>query len=58
MDETIEYIAERYPEFSRDTLGELRTMGLRFCSPVINYTPDSTDTVEGDDPAGSEAAAA
>ena len=58
MDETIEYISERYPELSRDALGELRTMGLRFCSPVINYTQDSTDVVEGDGPAGSEAAAA
>lgn len=61
MDETIAYISERYPELSRDQLGELRTMGLRFCQPVINHSQVSsseTETEAGGEAAESEAAAA
>lgn len=36
MDETIEYLGEGYPSLAREQLGELRTMGLRFCRPVID----------------------
>lgn len=59
MDDTIEYMAERYPELSSDQLGELRTMGLRFCRPVINQTQDAAPA-EGSkgDSAETEAAAA
>jgi len=41
MEDTVEYMGERYPSLSREQLGELRTMGLRFCRPVI-------DTVQAD----------
>lgn len=58
MDETIEYISERYPELSRDALGELRTMGLRFCSPVIDHSQASEESASDDDTSASEAAAA
>lgn len=36
MDETIDYLGEGYPSLNREQLGELRTMGLRFCRPVID----------------------
>lgn len=59
MDETVEYLSERYPDLNRDELGELRTIGLRFCSPVIDYSQDSdSETETGDEEAESEAAAA
>lgn len=61
MDDTVGYISERYPELSEEQLTELRTMGLRFCRPVINHTQDSgpeTETETGGEAAESEAAAA
>ena len=59
MDDTIQYISERYPEISRDQLSELRTMGLRFCRPVIDHSQDAgSDTEAGGEAAASEAAAA
>lgn len=59
MDDTVGYISERYPELSKDQLDELRTMGLRFCRPVINHTQDSgPETEAGGEAAESEAAAA
>lgn len=36
FDDTIEYMAEGYPSLSREQLGELRTIGMRFCRPVID----------------------
>jgi len=58
MDDTIEYIAERYPDLTRDQLSELRTMGLRFCSPVIDHSQTAAETEAGGEAAESEAAAA
>lgn len=37
LDDTIEYLAERYPELNHSDLGELRTMGDRYCSPAIPH---------------------
>jgi hypothetical protein len=37
MDETIEYIGERYPELSDGDLGELHAVGMRFCKPAIPH---------------------
>lgn len=63
MDDTIAYLAERYPDLSTEQLGELRTMGLRFCRPVIDRSQESgpetaTETEAGGETAESEAAAA
>lgn len=66
LDDTVEYMAECYPSLTREELGELRTIGLRFCSPVIsNVQPEevpSDEPVEVDEAveeaAGTEAAAA
>lgn len=57
MDDTVGYISERYPQLSEGQLDELRTMGLRFCRPVINHTQDSGPETGGE-AAESEAAAA
>jgi hypothetical protein len=37
MDETIEYIAERYPDLSDVDLEGLHGIGIRFCQPAIAY---------------------
>jgi len=36
MDDTIQYMAERYPDLSDRELQQLRDLGLRFCQPVIS----------------------
>lgn len=36
MTETIVYLAERYPELSESDLFDLKTIGIRFCQPVIS----------------------
>jgi hypothetical protein len=35
FDDTMDYMAERYPELSEERLKELREIGRRFCQPVI-----------------------
>ncbi|MFP3949160.1 MAG: hypothetical protein ACOC8K_08100 [Gemmatimonadota bacterium] len=44
MAETIEYLAERFPELREEDLMELRSVGLRFCRPPIPHGPDRTAT--------------
>lgn len=36
MNETIDYIGERYPDLVDPDLRELHTVGTRFCQPAIN----------------------
>ena len=43
LDETIEYLGERYPDLGETDLRELRTLGLRFCRPAISNTKDVAD---------------
>lgn len=42
MDETIEYLAERYPDLSHGDLEELHDVGIRFCKPAIPHGAEST----------------
>lgn len=42
MAETIEFIAERYPDLTREQLNELEVLGLRFCQPAIPHGSEST----------------
>lgn len=35
MDDTIQYMAERYPDLDDRELQQLRDLGLRFCQPII-----------------------
>ena len=54
MNETIDYIGERYPDLVDPDLRELHAVGIRFCQPAINNVPaavvsepvDETGTVE------------
>ena len=36
MDETIEYIGERYPDLADTELAQLYEIGMRFCKPAIS----------------------
>ena len=48
MDETIEYVGERYPDLTEADLRELHGVGNRFCKPAIAHGTDSTAKSEGD----------
>ncbi|HIC53932.1 MAG TPA: hypothetical protein EYM78_05555 [Gemmatimonadetes bacterium] len=37
MDETIDYIGERYPDLTDGDLTGLREIGIRFCQPAIAH---------------------
>lgn len=37
MDETIDYLGERYPDLSPLELQALRDVGMRFCRPAIPH---------------------
>src|SRR5687767_15939407 len=37
MDDTIRFLAERYPELTPTELEQLKITGLRFCQPVIPH---------------------
>ena len=41
MNETIDYIGERYPDLVDPDLRELHAVGIRFCQPAINNVPAS-----------------
>jgi hypothetical protein len=59
MYDTIEYLAESFPSLSREQLGELRTIGTRFCSPVIvNAQGDAGAVPENEEGSGEAASAA
>ena len=47
MNETIEYIGERYPDLTDADLDELRAVGARFCQPAIRRA-DNTATRDDD----------
>jgi hypothetical protein len=49
LDDTIEYLAERYPQLSRDDLTALRIMGQRYCSPAIRRSPADEAVVDDAD---------
>ena len=42
MDDTIRFLAERYPELTPEELDQLKTTGLRFCQPVIPHGSQNT----------------
>jgi len=46
MDETIDYIGERYPELGSDDLKDLHAVGMRFCQPTINNISKSAPAEE------------
>lgn len=50
FDDTIEYIRERYPELTPGELDDLRTIGQRYCAPVVPHgKKNAQDVLAGDD---------
>lgn len=37
LEDTVEYLSERYPALSRKELAELKQLGDRYCSPAIPH---------------------
>lgn len=56
MEETMEYLAERYPDLSDPDLKELYTLGMRFCRPAIPHGHPSLEADEVGEAAEAEAA--
>ncbi len=46
MEETMEYLAERYPDLADSDLRELYTLGIRFCRPAIPHGRDAAESSE------------
>lgn len=42
FDDTMQYLADRYPDLSDEELGELRVLGERYCQPVIARADEVT----------------
>lgn len=42
MDDTMQYIAERYSDLGEEQLTQIRVLGDRFCQPVVRRQPAGT----------------
>lgn len=42
MDETIDYLAERYPDLGDVELDQLHAVGMRFCQPALQHGTGGT----------------
>ena len=40
IDDTMQYLAERYPDLGEDELSQVRVLGERFCRPVVRPKPE------------------
>lgn len=49
MKDTVEYLAERYPDLSETELEELNKIGHRYCQPAIGYGKSETRESEAAD---------
>ncbi len=41
MDDTMQYLSERYPDLSEQELAQVRVLGERFCKPVQRPRPET-----------------
>lgn len=39
MDDTMQYVADRYPDLTAEQQAQLRVLGDRFCQPVVRRVP-------------------
>jgi hypothetical protein len=46
MDDTVRFLAERYPELTAGELDQLKGTGLRFCQPVIPHGSSQTSSAD------------
>lgn len=51
MNETIDFMGERYPMLSKNDLQELHDIGMRFCQPVIPHGKTTEMAVAEEDAA-------
>ena len=56
IDDTMQYIADRYTDLKEAELAQVRILGERFCQPVVRRTP-STKAAEVVTPAPTEESA-
>lgn len=42
MDDTMQYLAERYSDLTEEQLTDIRVLGDRFCKPVVRRQPAGT----------------
>ncbi len=40
MDDTMQYIAERYADLGEEGIAQVRVLGERFCKPVVRGKPE------------------
>ena len=53
MDDTMQYIADRYTDLKPEELSQLRVLGERFCQPVVRRAPaQSSETPATESAAG------
>ena len=57
MTETVEYLAERYPDLGVSDLARLKKVGMQFCKPVISRLKktETADETAVDDAAATNA---
>ena len=55
MDETIDYVGERYPDLADGDLKGLHEIGMRFCRPAIAHGPRSNARKQDEAPVTDEA---
>jgi hypothetical protein len=41
MDDTMQYLAERYTDLSEEELAQVRVLGERFCKPIVRGKPET-----------------
>ena len=46
IDDTMQYIADRYTDLNEPELAQVRVLGERFCQPVVRRVPTTTKAAE------------
>ena len=58
MDETIDYLAERYPDLGDLELDHLHSVGTRFCAPALDHGVQTSQSAQDTAGAAGDANAA
>ena len=58
MDDTMQYLGDRYPDLKPEQLGQVRVLSERFCQPVVKRAPATAETTEAVEPVTEEVEAA
>ena len=51
MDDTMQYVADRYTDLKPEELKQLRVLGERFCQPVVRRAPAKATEAPATEPA-------